>query len=1182
MRKAGIFVVILAFALAVPMFSAAGHALSSPLGGRCYKTVVTCTSDNVVCSSATTTGTCVCSSTSHKDGTLCVLNTRTVNCADKPANTVWTSGTSTSYTQTWSNDAWSTAYPTYYSTQTAGYCRYSCASDYQWDGKECKLRSCTNNDWNIGEWEACASGQRTRDVTKKNSCSGDGGKPAISESCTNGGWSSWSECSKACGGGTQTRTCTNPAPSNGGANCVGDSSQACNTQACVVKGVCGPNIGTGQVRAAQPTTGLCTYPATTPDVSTSADGKTWGWWCRGNDNSASNDDQYCYVYKKGVCATFTSSQGSEPTRASACSQGSYSNVDDTSTEWKWKCLGGYDGADDTSDDVACSATRNRQPSVPTLSVSPETAYATSTITAAASGSADPEGASPTYYYQFTYAAEGDEATLQAYSTTNTMACDATKCPAGRTIKIRAKAYDGAVYSSEASATKSISVSCAAADWSTEQWNSCSGGKRTRAVTKTKACDGDGGKPVTEESCGTCGPNIGTGQVRAAQPTTGLCTYPATTPDVSTSADGKTWGWWCRGNDNSASNDDQYCYVYKKGVCATFTSSQGSEPTRASACSQGSYSNVDDTSTEWKWKCLGGYDGADDTSDDVACSAAKRVDGVCGTNTGNYETFESIPNKCNPGGPKSQSSTSTAWTWVCGGSNGGSDSPACSASKVRASSPRILTSGARQVSGTAKYVFTASISPAITVPSGTTVRYTADGNDPVDASAQYNPASPPAFTAHTTLKARAFQEGKAPSDVVSATFARKGECGPNIGTGQIREKPTTGLCASWTTMTAAGVTLSSDGTQWIWTCKGSDDAIDDDNQYCYVYKKAVCATGQTSKPTTNAAACTVGTLYTTGISDTTAQWKWRCLGGWTSPADPDDNNVDSDDDVECSAAKPAVSLNAPPTAPASVSIDPATVYPISTITAAASGSADPEGASVTYYYQFAYTAADDEFTLQAYSTRNTMACDAAKCPAGRTIKIRAKAYDSAAYGPETMATKTISRQNTPPVADAGGPYTTAPNIPKALSGSVRDPEIMDTKTQTARYSWAVSDTQKCGFRAGEGEIAASSSSQSPVVQCSASGTYTLTLVLNDGVENSSPATAILNVGTAVSPADITPPTISNQQPSTTVMQATATLQAATNEPATCRYSTDATKTYSTMDAVVTTTSGASHSWQLAGL
>jgi len=48
----------------------------------------------------------------------------------------------------------------------------------------------------------------------------------------NGGWSVWGECSATCGGGTQSRTCTNPPPSGGGDSCVGDLTQACNSQSC--------------------------------------------------------------------------------------------------------------------------------------------------------------------------------------------------------------------------------------------------------------------------------------------------------------------------------------------------------------------------------------------------------------------------------------------------------------------------------------------------------------------------------------------------------------------------------------------------------------------------------------------------------------------------------------------------------------------------------------------------------------------------------------------------------------------------------------------------------------------------------------------------------------------------------------------------------------------------------------
>ena len=52
------------------------------------------------------------------------------------------------------------------------------------------------------------------------------------DAAQDGGWSGFGACSKACDGGTQIRNCSNPAPANGGKDCVGDGTNACNTQAC--------------------------------------------------------------------------------------------------------------------------------------------------------------------------------------------------------------------------------------------------------------------------------------------------------------------------------------------------------------------------------------------------------------------------------------------------------------------------------------------------------------------------------------------------------------------------------------------------------------------------------------------------------------------------------------------------------------------------------------------------------------------------------------------------------------------------------------------------------------------------------------------------------------------------------------------------------------------------------------
>lgn len=66
----------------------------------------------------------------------------------------------------------------------------------------------------------------------------------INNNPINGGWTDWScgSCSVDCGGGTQlcTRSCTDPVPANGGDDCVGPSetTQTCNTQACIVEDNC--------------------------------------------------------------------------------------------------------------------------------------------------------------------------------------------------------------------------------------------------------------------------------------------------------------------------------------------------------------------------------------------------------------------------------------------------------------------------------------------------------------------------------------------------------------------------------------------------------------------------------------------------------------------------------------------------------------------------------------------------------------------------------------------------------------------------------------------------------------------------------------------------------------------------------------------------------------------------------
>jgi hypothetical protein len=98
------------------------------------------------------------------------------------------------------------------------------------------LFSCYNpcNSCAAGNTASCSTSIPANNIaTATCTCkSGWSGATCTTAVAVDGSWSAWSACSATCGGGTSTRSCTNPAPSNGGASCVGDSQQACNTQAC--------------------------------------------------------------------------------------------------------------------------------------------------------------------------------------------------------------------------------------------------------------------------------------------------------------------------------------------------------------------------------------------------------------------------------------------------------------------------------------------------------------------------------------------------------------------------------------------------------------------------------------------------------------------------------------------------------------------------------------------------------------------------------------------------------------------------------------------------------------------------------------------------------------------------------------------------------------------------------------
>ncbi|MBQ3369056.1 DUF1566 domain-containing protein [bacterium] len=98
-----------------------------------------------------------CNSSSHRENSSCVSNTRTANCTGLPTGAVW--NTASSITQTWNGSSWNPSTTgSYNTTASTTECRYKCGTNYTWDktNLKCKANSkvsnCTglpsNADWN--------------------------------------------------------------------------------------------------------------------------------------------------------------------------------------------------------------------------------------------------------------------------------------------------------------------------------------------------------------------------------------------------------------------------------------------------------------------------------------------------------------------------------------------------------------------------------------------------------------------------------------------------------------------------------------------------------------------------------------------------------------------------------------------------------------------------------------------------------------------------------------------------------------------------------------------------------------------------------------------------------------------------------------------------------------------------
>ncbi|OGI41236.1 MAG: hypothetical protein A2140_04400 [Candidatus Muproteobacteria bacterium RBG_16_62_13] len=158
----------------------------------------------------------------------------------------------------------------------------------------------------------------------------------------------------------------------------------------------------------------------------------------------------------------------------------------------------------------------------------------------------------------------------------------------------------------------------------------------------------------------------------------------------------------------------------------------------------------------------------------------------------------------------------------------------------------------------------------------------------------------------------------------------------------------------------------------------------------------------------------------------------------------------------------------------------------------SGSSDPNGDPLTYVWDFGDGAAGTGIApMHAYAARGTYTV---------TLMVNDGVYDS------VPATTTVTVMNQVPVAVPGGPYTAVWNRLLTLNGS----ESFDADGDTLTYQWDL----------GDGTPAAGAN---PTHTYATPGTYTVTLVVNDGNQNSVPATTTVTVMNQVPVAAFTGPT-----------------------------------------------------------
>lgn len=415
-----------------------------------------------------------------------------------------------------------------------------------------------------------------------------------------------------------------------------------------------------------------------------ADNSTsWLWTCQGQYGGS---DDSCAALKPttedAVCKTLAGTYSSHPatTAAAGCDVGTYESRPDTAASWNWRCKGTGIPA---GSDADCSADKLNCSPAPTGSAENGTcgdAHGDSLADASAVNAAGRclTGTATTVVLSgstFSWNCNGTGGgTNQSCSATQSgPACLAG--PTGSNENGTCGDAHGGSFTS-ASAVNSAGRCGAGSATSVSQSGS----------TYTWSCNGAGSG--SDQNCSasyTAAPVNGVCKSISGNHTTQPATNSSNGCDAGTFNDitdsSYVWRWSCYGQNGGVNSG--VCSATRvtsvNGVCKSISGTHPNEPAKSSssACDAGTFTDLSDTSSQWRWRC----DGQNGGSNSGTCTAnrATAVNGSCGSAHGT--TVSSAPSEaasCSSGTLTNQNASSTTYSWTCQGQNGGTNAN-CSAS-----------------------------------------------------------------------------------------------------------------------------------------------------------------------------------------------------------------------------------------------------------------------------------------------------------------------------------------------------------------------------------------------------------------------------------------------------------------------------------------------------------------------